>query len=262
MSESCDAFHEQLDELIRGVAQEDAVQACRLHAETCVDCAVLLKLHEHLGGQSQDELEALVPSDWVRDMWSRIESEIELHGTAGGRRVQRQRNSGWLIPTLAAASLLFMVSTGYLLYELRSLRAREAQLAQQVSEHRGWLADLDRRTLLARAEQRTAKLAESNSWERLLARRGTVSKSDLDAMLASLPAESTLFSRADVERLSGRLPSRIAVWRDLLGEIEIEDGIQAGEFRQLLNGLQLDEQTRIPAARIIAMYRSEVGAGL
>ena len=80
----CDVFQDQLDALQASALPEEGMEQLRLHAESCGDCAVLLRLHEHLVTPSLAELEAAVPDE--------LADEISLCGPV--ERI-RERVQAW-----------------------------------------------------------------------------------------------------------------------------------------------------------------------
>ena len=57
----CLVFEDQLDALVAGGLPVEGLEQLRLHAFSCPDCAMLLKVKEHLTRPSLEGLEAAVP---------------------------------------------------------------------------------------------------------------------------------------------------------------------------------------------------------
>jgi hypothetical protein len=162
---------------------------------------------------------------------------------------------------MAAASLFLLFATGYLLGELKRLREREQVLVQRVIEHERWLAELDVRT----AEDpvaRTAGLATKRPWERVLARRESVTIAELEELLDRLPARTTIVGASEWEALREGVPLWMSsAWKGAIEMVRADDGIQPGELLELLNNLDIDPGRKIPTNRILALMRRPVRPG-
>ena len=254
----CEVFQDQLDTLKQGVLAADGAEQLRLHAEACPDCAMLLRMHEHLASASLEQLEAAVPDVWVGSMWGQVEAEIATRESRRGGRLGGWQGSGWLVPAMAAASVLLFISTGFLLGERARLRDREGALARLVAEHETRLAELEVRTSSG-AIARATGFAGRRAWEHKLSRRESVSVAELGDMLGSLPSGVTLVDASGVEALLNSVPFwTTATWRAALDQIRAEDGVQAGELLRVLDALDVDPEMSIPTARILALSRGSV----
>ncbi|UCC47611.1 MAG: zf-HC2 domain-containing protein [Gemmatimonadota bacterium] len=251
----CEVFQDQLDALRDGALPETGVEQLHRHAASCPDCAMLLRLHGHVASTWLGDLEAVVPDELVASVWPRVEAEIATHESARIREYRGWQRWGWLVPALAAATLLLFVSSALLFRDVRGLRQRESALAQEIAEQERRLAELDVRTS-SHPVVRTAGLAGRATWARVLQRRRSVSISELAEMLRGLPASTTIFGALELEALNESAPFWTATaLSDALAEVGTEDGIQAGELLRLLGALDLDPERRIPTARILAIAR-------
>jgi len=256
----CEVFQDQLDALAQGTLSEEGIAKLRLHAGSCRDCAVLLRMREHLEGLSAVASEAAVPDGWVSSMWPRVQAEVATRESCRLQRSLRRRWS-WPVPAMAAATLLLAIASGLLFAELRRLRDREQILVQQVQDQQRWLAELDVRTS-ASAVARTAGLAGTSIWERVLANRESISVSELSGLLAGLPPSTTLLSAAELRELIRRVPYlRTGVWETVLTEIQAEDGLQAGEALRLIEVLGLPVDRSISMARVLNLSRLSAPQG-
>lgn len=114
----CQVFEDQLDALLDGSLPDEGIGHLQLHALSCPDCAMLLRVHEHLALPSLEELEAATPEELVASMWSTVEAEVGpmvegvvkegkkegLGGVSAG--TPGVHRFPWLVPTLAAASIV------------------------------------------------------------------------------------------------------------------------------------------------------------
>ena len=201
----CEVFQSQLDALSGGVLSEDGVQLVRRHAASCAECAMLLQLHEHLFEPSVKDLEAAVPDALAGSVWPRVKAEIAVRDSQRHPISGRWAGPGWLVPTLAAASALLLIGTGLLLGQMRKLHAREQALVQQVAEHEQRLAELDLRAFSGSAAARVG-LGRRAGWERALARRESVSLSELREMVSGFPGGLTVISASEAEALEQGRP--------------------------------------------------------
>ena len=258
----CDVLQDQLDSYKLGILSEEGIEQLWAHARSCSDCNTVLKLHEQLAARSLAELEAMVPNDFVATMWPRVKAELARLESRHGRRLPARwrRWDGW-VPAMAAASVLLLIGIGYLFGELRQLRDREETLIQQVAEQQRWLGELDARTSPS-AVARTAGLAGSSSWERMLARLERVTVSELEELLAGVPASTTIVAVTDVDALRVNLPYWAGIDRnELLDGIGVQDGLQAGEMLELLSRLDIDPRVSISTGRILTLSRRAVRQG-
>jgi hypothetical protein len=254
----CDVFQDQLDALEAGALPEEGMEQLRAHADSCGDCAMLLRVHEHLVAPPLGDLEAAVPDELVASVWPRVRGEIATGESARLRESRGWQGWSWLAPAMAAATLLLFIGSGLMYQEMRELRRRENALVQQVAQQERWLAELDLRTSTDPVV-RTAGLAGRAAWERALARRKSVSVAELAGMLRSLPANTTILSASQAEALAGSLPFWIvSALNGTLERIEAENGVQAGELSQLLEDLDVGFERRVPTARILALFRGSV----
>ncbi|MGD2216634.1 MAG: zf-HC2 domain-containing protein [Gemmatimonadales bacterium] len=249
----CEVFQDQLDALQAGALPEQGVEMLRLHAASCEDCAVLLRVHEHLAAPPLGDLEAAVPDELVASVWPRVQAEVATGESARLRESRGWQGWSWLVPAMAAATLLLFIGSGLMYQEVRELRRRETALVQQVAEQERWLAQLDLRTSTDPVA-RTAGLAESATWERALARRKSVSVGELARMLGGLPATTTIFDASNTEALYRNLPFWLATAvRDVAADVRTGDGLQAGELAQLVETLGVDSSRRISTTRLLAL---------
>ncbi len=273
----CQVFQDQLDALVKGTLPEEAHRYLLIHAEGCPECAMQLRVQEHLTGPSLEELEARVPDILAAGMWGRVKESVEEEGggrpsdvgagTSGdgagasgaGARGSRAGGFGWLVPTLTAASLLLLFATGFLSLELSRLREREAGLAQQVEEQQRWLAELELGPS-ADPVARTAALAGRNPWLRALSRQETITVDDLRALLERMPVDRTVMTRVQLDAaLRSRFPLSASFLSDVLARVE-EDGprrgdggggVRAGDLLRVLNGLNVSPELSVPTSELM-----------
>jgi hypothetical protein len=242
----CQVFGDQLDALVKGTLPEEGMRQLRLHAESCPECAMQLRVQEHLALPSLEELEARVPEALLASMWSRVEERVK-----GEARVEIRPRFGWIIPTLAAATLILFFSTGFLFHELGRSRDREAIMAQQVVEQQRWLSELELGPS-ADPVARTAALAGRNPWLRALSRQEIISVQGLRTLLERMPGDRIVMTRgqldATVRNRTLPLPPPL---REVLRGIEDREGARARDLLRALDEMELSPELTFPTTDLI-----------
>jgi len=250
----CNIFHDQLDALKAGSLSEEGLEQLRLHSDGCSECAVSLRVHEHLAASSSADLEASVPDELAASIWPGVEAELAARRSRHPDIRSELRRRTWLLPVMAAATVALAVASGLLFKELTRAQARERALAQTVAEQEAWLAELDERT-----SANTAALAvglASRGWARALSRREQMSIAELSELLRRLPARATVLTTSEAETLMGAVPLWAPPgWRSAIGEIEAGDGIRAGELLEILETLDVDPDVTLRTSRILGLLR-------
>jgi hypothetical protein len=263
----CQFFEDQLDALVRGELPDEGGHILRLHADSCPTCAMQLKVQEHLLGPSLEELEAQVPEQLLAGMWDHVNQGITDRGTDRGEAedtaavVSPARGASiakrslpafkFLVPTLAAACVALLFSTGFLASELSDLQEREAGLAQQITEQQQWLAELgggssDDPVI------RTAALAGRNPFARALSREETISISGLQSLLERMPGDRTVLSRAQLDAvLRNRAGLSQPLLREALAGIDARDGVQARDLIRALDAMEVGPGFTVPTADLM-----------
>lgn len=275
----CQVFEDQLDGLVRGDLPGEGERQLRLHAEACPECAMQLRVQEHLVRPSLAELEARVPEALLASMWSRVEGDARigaeeaargLGGSAPGvlprpapggsgegpglaARAGRRFRSGWVVPALAAATLILLFSTGFLAVQLGRLRDREDVLAQQVAEQQRWLSELEVGPD-ADPVARTAALAGRSPWLRALSRQESITVRDLQLLLERMPGDRIILTRDQVETaLTSRMPLSMPFLREVLAEIETREGVRTRDLLRALDGAAVSPDTPVPTADLVSL---------
>lgn len=229
----CQLFEDQVDTYSRGALSEEGLEQLRLHAESCPECDMQLRVQEHLAIPSLEEVEAAVPDEVLAAVWPGIQEEL-------GKR--RSTPVFWLRPTLAAATIVWAIATGFLFSELRRVEAREEALVQR-------LAELDVRS---EAVERTADLAGRSPLIRALSREGSMSVAALRDRLRSLPGNTVVFDASQLEDVLANTASLTPpVWRAALAEYEGGEGIRVRDILTILESSGVPSDMSIPTSRLI-----------
>jgi hypothetical protein len=247
----CQVFEDQLDALVAGELPEEGRRHLHIHAASCPDCAMLLKVQDHLAEPSLEELEAAVPEELLDDLWDRVEVRT---GTPGPR----------LVPLLAAASVVLLLSTGFLLAELRGAKAEARELAGQLDALQGWLAgfpdhggDLVRRT----AELPRAGSPRARALDYALTGQERVRISTLRDLLAGLPEGEVLFTRsrlAELQRFASRpspeMREVLGVLDSVLPKTQEATEVRAGDLADWLRASGLPADLDVPKSPLIQLF--------
>ena len=272
----CQVFEDQLDALLNRTLPEEGGRQLQLHASSCPDCAMLLRVQEHLKLPPLEELEAEVPEDLLASVWSGVESGIEERGGMAPARDSEKlpadispdvsaetpgtRRFGWFVPTLAAASVALLLSTGFLFSELRRSEGRERQLVQQVGDLDRWIAGQDGGSELVR---RTAELAggrtnRARALDFALSGQENITVETLLALLEKYPKTMVLFDASQIEGLSEstsrpspELRGILTVLNDAFATLGSPEGVRVGEFVDWLASSQLPLDMALPKSPLV-----------
>ncbi len=91
----CQVFGDQLDSLQDGTLPVEGQRQLRLHAASCPECAMVLKVSEHLTLPSLEELEEAVPADLLTGVWPGVEAGLEWSETPAETPSCRHEPDGW-----------------------------------------------------------------------------------------------------------------------------------------------------------------------
>ena len=258
----CLIFEDQLDALVEGSLPEDGLEQLRIHALSCPDCAMLLKVKEHLALPSLEELETAVPQELLDTMWPRVEEGV---GAPAGKLLQKPSTAPripWLVPSLAAASVVLLLSTGFLFSALRRTAARGDQLASQVTELQQGLEELDARTEWVERTAQLAGLGRSRvralNFE--LAGRESITVGGLVELLEGYPADGVLLDAGQVRSLLGstrrpppELREILVLLDDILSPSLGGQDIKVGDLAEWLDSAELPRDLSLPKASLIEL---------
>lgn len=266
----CRVFEDQLDALMAGTLPDEGSRQLQVHALSCPDCAMLLKIREHLALPSLAELEAAVPEDLLDSVWPGVKSAT---GPSIVRTAQRLRKGEpqdrqhfpLAMPLLAAASLILLFSTGLLFAELKRTQALGFRMAEQVAELEIEMAELDIRTewVERTAELGGASRARARALEYALAGEESITVSDLAELLRQFPQDRVLFTSSQLAELLAtpvRPPEEL---QDLIGALaralaawEERRDVRAGDLASWLATSGLPPDRVIPKSPLLALLTS------
>ena len=201
-------------------------------------------------GPSLAELESQVPEQMVASVWAGVQSGVVV-AAKQERAAARRPSFNWLVPTLAAATLILIFSTGFLAMELGRLRDREATLAQQVTEQQRWMAELEIGPS-TNPVARTAALAGRSPFTRALSRQESISISGLQLLLERMPGERSILSQPQLDAaLRSRSPLTAPFLREALAGIGGRDGVRARDLIRALEALDVNPNLTVPTADLM-----------
>lgn len=260
----CQVFEDQLDTLVDGHLPEEGARQLQLHALSCPDCAMLLRVQEHVKLPPLEELEAEVPDHLLASLWPNVAAATSLPTpdvSAETSPIPKSlRRTPWMIPTLAAASVALLLSTGFLFSQLRKSEGRVQQLSQQVGEYQQWLALQDGGSDLV---HRTAELAggrrnRARALDHALAGKENITIGTLIDLLERYPESMVLFDTSQIEGLSRRtsrphpeLRGILAVLGDAFDTLGDSEGVRVGEFTEWLASSRLPMDMALPKSPLM-----------
>jgi len=281
----CRVFEDQLDALVARRLPEEGLRQLRLHARTCPDCAMLLRVQEHLAQPGLEDLEAAVPEEMVTSMWPTVEAAVgrgARPGAAVAREPAERAGQGasespvrpltggrWLMPALAAASVVLLLSTGFLAAELRSTRNQVRHMAEQADRLSVWVAAVGNGANLV---ERTAKLGEGRSGHRRALSLAFLGQDDirleaLVSLLRNLPEDEVLFRTSQLRSLA-RTPAppspelreflslleRAAGEMGAAGQTDAAGEVRAGDLAEWLATSGFPADLALPKSPIMEIF--------
>lgn len=298
---TCEDTQALLDGLSAGTLSDDEHRALRAHAGVCSDCAMLVRIHEHCAELPPDALEAAVPAGMADGMWRTVEARIAErarpdvapstrgeHGgtpleaapsTAAPRAPARSRLGrgpaeshstarSWLgrwrrglVPGLAAAVFVLAFVCGFLVGELRELSQHEDMLVAELAASRHAL-NRYRMHETASARGRVAGVLTDLGWRRALPAQENYSIEELVTLLEQLPPRTSLLPAGDITTyLGGSFRARGIGDCTRSEQVDMHDGLQAGEAVRLARCLHVDYGTRVSREELVTFIESIIGKG-
>jgi hypothetical protein len=260
----CVYFGEQLDALMEGTLPDDAKAHLRAHAAECAECSTALRIQDHLLGPPLDSIEAEVPREHLDTMWERVGEAIQPVAPETSQPDSEPvfQKRGWLVSTLAAASLVLLLATSGLGLALSRSKASEARLANQMAEfeHRlgsgasgeAWI-------------QRTGELQQNPSRRAKAVAYHLQGADEVDVdglldLLARLPSGTIILDAESLEAMyrtpgytSSELRELLVVLNDAVVEIQPEHGLRAGDFADWLSNAALPNDLSVPTTALLEL---------
>ncbi len=222
---TCEEFNSRLTEFALGrMAGEDAAKM-EEHLSSCSGCRDIFEIKQSLIFDPAD-IADVVPVEVEKSLVDAVISDVAAAREAG--RPRHSWTSRYLMPAMAAAIVIFVFLTGFMLGEIRSLH-REA------GELRGDVAVME--TVLAgRGRQGVSALGQT---------AGGLTIGDATRFLRALPADTPVLREEEARRLiaEDRRLRRLAGYME---ERPWEGGLTSGELLLVIIALDIDPDMRIP----------------
>ncbi|MBN1165203.1 MAG: zf-HC2 domain-containing protein [Candidatus Krumholzibacteriota bacterium] len=253
---NCEDFQNLLDALSGEETSAENLSALERHAASCPQCALLLEMRRHLSLPRQDALLSGIPDEYAATMWSRVQEDIDRRGYSSA--FAPFRPGAWrraLMPGLAAAALVMILTSLYLFLELGQVKKRERLLATRLERQELILRGLSRGISDAPSVGAPRGFPASLPGGGFLT-QGQLTVGELIAYLEKLPRETTLLGPADSQELLSHSPG----WPGsrpgarIFSSIDISDGVQAEEIIHLARELELDRGQKISTDLFKAYY--------
>lgn len=223
---NCDRFHEDLGELGAGRLDPARSRELLAHASGCDECGAVLAMEEVLVLYRDHGAPEHVPQELVDGMWERLRPML---GSSGGTRAtsaarRSPRPSGrWVRIAIAGLLAGLFLGGGYLLGRLDA----------------GGSTRLD-------APREPVASVQATQTRRVSAPGPTASA--LLEELAPLPGGTTAVPAREAEAFLRRFAPARRWLQETRMELDIADGVQVGELRQLLETLPPDTELPVPSS--------------
>ncbi len=252
----CENMQEMLDRLAKGELTDDEWRAIHEHAASCPDCAMLLKIHEHCRESGGKELEAAVPDEMVQGMWPNVAARIKGNAAPSRPRLPRWRRA--IVPGLAAALFILAFVCGLLVGEVQELRQREGFLISELAASSEMLEHYRQGS----AAPRPHGLLPEIGWRYILPEQDDFSVEELVSLLERVPPQTSVLSSGNALAFYGRvIPLRGVAGCTRREQVNMKDGLQAGEAVLLAKCLRLDPDARISRERLVTFIENISGKG-
>lgn len=235
---TCEEFNAGLSDFALGMMSAADAAAMEAHLDKCEGCREIYEIKRALVFDALAS-EENVPEEVEEDLVHAVISDVTAAREAGISRSSWA--SRFLMPAMAAAIIIFVFLTGFMLGEIRNLRREAGGLRGEV-------------TLMERLLSGGSFSSGSTSRGRTVFGRMTgglpssstgLTMGDAARFLESLPADTPVLSEGEAERLiaMNRGLRRLAGYMD---ERPWEGGLTSGELLLVIITLDIDPGTRIP----------------
>ena len=229
---TCEEFSAGLDAFISGRSGPEAADLMRTHMDSCPDCRDIYAMKKTLKAD-----DPAVPESVEKELVEAVISDVAAAretGRAGKSWAQR-----YLVPAMAAAIVIFVFMTGFLLGEIRGLNREAGELREEVAAIETVLAGAGMSDQDGRGGSIFGRLAGGQT----ASARMTVGEAA--RLLKALPENTPVLTEDEAERLiAGDRRLRILAGR--MEERPWKGGLTSGELLLFIVTLDLDPETRIP----------------
>ena len=220
---TCEEFNSRLTEFTLGRMRGGEAAGMDAHLVSCAECREIFEIKQALISG---------PGDQVPDGVEKVLVDAVISDVAAAREAGRSRRSWasrYLMPAMAAALIIFVFLTGFMLGEIRSLHREAGELREEVAVMETVLAGRGRPGSLSALGQTG----------------GSLTIGDASRFLETLPADTPVLS----EEEAGRLIAEDRRLRRVAGSMKErpwEGGLTSGELLLVIITFDIDPDTRIP----------------
>jgi hypothetical protein len=230
---TCEEFNAGLSDFALDMMSAADAAAMEAHLDKCEGCREIYEIKRALVFDALAP-EENVPEEVEEDLVHAVISDVTAAREAGMSR--RSWGSRFLMPAMAAAIIIFVFLTGFMLGEIRNLHREAGELREEVAVMETVLTGRTvpgRRSVFGRM---TGGIPSSSMG---------LTMGDAAMFLESLPADTPVLSEGEAERLiaMNRGLRRLAGYID---ERPWEGGLTSGELLLVIIALDIDPGTKIP----------------
>jgi hypothetical protein len=235
---TCERFSEGLSDFVAGRMSPADAAEMMAHLESCECCREIFAVKRTL---YTDALAPAVdvPPEVEGELYDSVISGVAAAGQSGSPR--RSWISRYMVPAMAAAIVIFVFATGFLLGEIRGLRREAGELRGEIAVME---RVLDGRAVpVERAGRRGSVFGRMTGG--LKTGSGEMTISEVSRLLEAIPADTPVLSEKEAERLIASDP-RLRRFAGYVKERPWEGGLTSGELLLMIIALNIDPETRIP----------------
>jgi hypothetical protein len=223
---TCEEFNSRLTEFALGRMAAEEAGEMEGHLSSCSGCMAVFEIKQSLIFDPADS-EEQVPEEVVKLLVDAVISDIDASREAG--RPRRTWASRYLMPALAAAMVVFIFLTGFMLGEINSLHREAGELREEVAVME---------TVLAGRGSPAGRSVLGQM-------AGSLTIGEASRFLEALPIDTPVLSEEEAGRLieEDRRLRRVA---GSMKERPWEGGLTSGELLLVIITLDMDPDTRIP----------------
>ena len=235
---TCENFNAGLTDFALGRSGAADTAAMEEHLASCAACREIFEIKKALIFDPCDS-EEQVPGDVERALVEAVISDVAAARESG--RSRRSWASRYLMPAMAAAIILFVFLTGFMLGEIRNLHRKAGELREDVAAMETVLAG---RSLSVKGTS-GGRSVFGRLAGGLQPDPGGMNFGEAARFLESLPADTPVLSEGEAKRLiaENRRLRRLAGYME---ERPWEGGLTSGELLRVIINLDIAPDTRIP----------------